>query len=162
MRPRAHARGGAGGAGGQWRPGRQFCAVPARWRRDGDELATGWRRLVTIWRVRAVMHWWLCPRDPVGRALGAMPSGALGAVLPVLVALGAMLPALLALLLARCPARSCRCVGAGGHPAVPATGSAWARYVARGAWRGACRLFGCRGPKKRRRSADTCGPPGCW
>ena len=34
--------------------------------------------------------------------------------------------------------------------------------LARGAWRGACRLFGCRGPKKRRRAADTCGPPGCW
>jgi len=23
--------------------------------------------LVTIWRVRAVTHWWLCPRDLVGR-----------------------------------------------------------------------------------------------
>ena len=35
-----HARGDAGGAG-QWRPGQQFCAVPARWRRVGDGFTAG-------------------------------------------------------------------------------------------------------------------------
>ena len=54
-------RGGAGGLGG----------ISARCRRVGDEL-------VTIWRVRTVTNWWLCPRDLVGRrswsvALGALP-----------------------------------------------------------------------------------------
>ena len=39
----------------------------ARWRRVGE--------VVTIWGVRAVAHWWPCPRGPVAvrrRALGAM------------------------------------------------------------------------------------------
>jgi hypothetical protein len=67
-------------------------------------VSTAASAAVTIWRVRAVTHWWLCPRDPVDRALGAMPSGALGAMLPgalgavlsVFVALDAVLPVLLA------------------------------------------------------------------
>ena len=129
-------------------------ALVARWRRVGE--------VVTIWRAWSVTHWsvthcWLCPRGPVAvrrRALGAMPSGALGAMLEVL--------------LARCLRCSWR-----GAPVLPelvalgvALGAAWrawrgARVGARGAWRGACRLLG--GPKKRRRSdtedGDTCGRP---
>jgi len=124
-------------------------ALVARWRRVGE--------VVTIWRAWSVTHCWLCPRGPVAvrrRALGAMPSGALGAMLEVL--------------LARCLRCSWR-----GAPVLPelvalgvALGAAWrawrgARVGARGAWRGACRLLG--GPKKRRRSdtedGDTCGRP---
>ena len=40
-------------------------AHAAAFRQDGDELETGWRRLVTIWRVRAVTHWWTAD-DMVG------------------------------------------------------------------------------------------------
>ena len=56
-------------------------ALVARWRRVGE--------VVTIWRAWSVTHCWLCPRGPVAvrrRALGAMPSGALGAMLEVLLA----------------------------------------------------------------------------
>ena len=112
-----------------WRPGRQFCAVPGR---VGDDLESPGRvdELVAFG-----------PRD---------------------------------LLLARCSWRivSARAAGAEagggcwqpgarvtGSTRVPARCPAWARCVARGAWR-VVRV--CCGLRRGAELEDTCGPPGCW
>jgi len=114
-------------------------------------VSTAASAAVTIWRVRAVTHWWLCPRDLVDRALGAMPSGALGAMLPgalgavlsVFVALDAVLPVLLARCF-RCSAPCFRCPWRGlpvlvALGAVPSGALGAMLFGACRSWRGAFR-----------------------